>query len=160
MVDFLHAHWQGERYLLATPHLMLAALIIVETGQPVIATGGFMGSERVLTPAQFADMVARRQVRYALLPPIAPPGGQGGGVIDRGPTGYRVVSPALWRPDLPVTNIAAPAVSHPRKAADPRTGAETTPGPINVVRTDLRQMELYDFRPDSDDGSSGRQPGR
>ena len=158
LVDLLQAHRRGERYLLATSHLMVAALIIVETGQPVITTTGFMNTEPTITPAKFEDMVARRQVRYALLYPS--PGGPRGGVVDRGPGGSRIVSPALWRPRPPGSKTPVPAVDGPRKAPDPRVGTDASPGPSNPIRMDLQEMNLYDFRPNSENESISLQPGR
>jgi 4-amino-4-deoxy-L-arabinose transferase-like glycosyltransferase len=154
LVEFLRAHNQGERCLLATSHLMVAALIIVETGEPVISTAGFMGTEAVLTPAKFARMVTERQVRYALLTPVFSPGRANGSTSDRAPGGARIVSPAIWRPNNPGANIPVQAGDHPSEAADPAAGADASPGPINRLRIDLRRLELYDFRHDSPNESS------
>ncbi len=41
LVDFLRRNRQDERYLLATTGTRLAAPIIIETGEPVMAMGGF-----------------------------------------------------------------------------------------------------------------------
>src|SRR5262249_22112024 len=111
LADFLLAHRRGERYFLASANLMVAALIIVETGQPVIPTAGFMG-KAFITPARFADMVAKREVRYALLMPVSSPSAHTGG-SDWAPGGARIVSPALWRPGFPGSNIAMPADDRP-----------------------------------------------
>lgn len=70
LIDFLKAHHHGERYLVATPNVMTASPIIIETGEPVMPIGGFMGSERIITADQFARLVAQKQVRYALASPF------------------------------------------------------------------------------------------
>jgi 4-amino-4-deoxy-L-arabinose transferase-like glycosyltransferase len=45
----------------------LAAPVIIETGLPVMAIGGFMGTDPILTPERFAALVADHQVRFVLL---------------------------------------------------------------------------------------------
>lgn len=67
LADFLVATRQGERYLLATSTTMLAAPIIIRTGQPVMARGGFHGLDSILTPETFARMVAAREIRFAMV---------------------------------------------------------------------------------------------
>ena len=91
--DFLVAHRGDSRFLAATPTAVLAAPIIVRTGLPVLAAGGFSGTDPILTTDALAHMVARGEVRYAL-------------VNDRGRQGRfarwvrangTAVDPALWR---------------------------------------------------------------
>ena len=123
LLAFLRANHQGERYLLATLNARLAAPVIIETGQPVMAIGGFMGADPILTPERLAAMAADRQVRFVLL------GGdlarRGGGeppqrsITDWIKATGAAVDPALWR-------------STPVRAAGPGRG--TAP-------------ELYDLRP-------------
>jgi 4-amino-4-deoxy-L-arabinose transferase-like glycosyltransferase len=67
LMAFLAANRQGERYLLATSSTTLAAPIIVQTGEPVMARGGFHGLDPILTPEKLADLVAAKQVRFAML---------------------------------------------------------------------------------------------
>lgn len=64
---YLQQHAHGETYLLATPNARLAAPIIVHTGKPVMAMGGFSGEDRFVTPEQLRAMVAAHQVRYIFL---------------------------------------------------------------------------------------------
>lgn len=64
---FLQEHAHGETYLLATPNARLAAPIIIHTGMPVMAMGGFSGEDRFVTPEQLRSMVAAHQVRYIFL---------------------------------------------------------------------------------------------
>ncbi len=64
---FLKSNHQGERYLLATLSTRLAAPIIVHTGWPVMAMGGFMGTDPILTPEKLAQMVKDKQIRFVLL---------------------------------------------------------------------------------------------
>jgi 4-amino-4-deoxy-L-arabinose transferase-like glycosyltransferase len=67
LLAFLREHHRGERYLLATLNARLAAPVIIETGLPVMAIGGFMGIDPILTPERFAALVADHQVRFVLL---------------------------------------------------------------------------------------------
>jgi 4-amino-4-deoxy-L-arabinose transferase-like glycosyltransferase len=69
---FLLANRRGERYLLATPTAQLAAPLIVETGAPVMAIGGFTGGDPILTPDELGQIVAAGGLRFVML------GGAGG----------------------------------------------------------------------------------
>jgi 4-amino-4-deoxy-L-arabinose transferase-like glycosyltransferase len=73
LIAYLEAHRDGAKYLLATFNAQSAAPIILATGQPVMAIGGFTGSDPILTTTQFAALVAKGQVRYVMLQ------GEGGG---------------------------------------------------------------------------------
>jgi len=67
LAGFLEANRGGARYLVATTNAFSGAPLILETGEPVMAMGGFRGSDPALTPASLSDMIARRQVRYFLI---------------------------------------------------------------------------------------------
>lgn len=75
LVAFLKANRQDEKYLLVTPSAMLAAPLIIETREPVIAAGGFMGADPAMTADRLAAMVERREVRFVLTIPFPGPGG-------------------------------------------------------------------------------------
>ena len=64
LTAYLLRHRGGSRYLAATDTADDAEYIILETGQPVIATGGFSGNDPILTLTGFRRMVASHQVRY------------------------------------------------------------------------------------------------
>ena len=53
--------------MLATSTVTLAAPIIVATGEPVMARGGFHGLDPILTPDTLARMVDARDVRFVML---------------------------------------------------------------------------------------------
>jgi 4-amino-4-deoxy-L-arabinose transferase-like glycosyltransferase len=101
LLAFLRANHHGERYLLATLNSRLAAPVIIETGLPVMAIGGFMGADPILTPEQFAALAATGTVRFVLL------GGdfarRAGGespqrpIVDWIKTNGAIVDPTLWR---------------------------------------------------------------
>jgi 4-amino-4-deoxy-L-arabinose transferase-like glycosyltransferase len=67
LIEFLVAHRGQSRFLLATPTALLAAPIIVSTGQPVMAMGGYFGRDPILSVEAFADLARRGDVRYVLL---------------------------------------------------------------------------------------------
>ncbi len=67
LIAFLQANHHGERFLLATPSAQLASPLIIATGRPVMAMGGFHGLDRILTPEGLASLVEERQVRFIML---------------------------------------------------------------------------------------------
>jgi 4-amino-4-deoxy-L-arabinose transferase-like glycosyltransferase len=46
---------------------MTAAPLIIATGKPVIAMGGFAGSDPILTPQQLQDLIDAGQVRFVMI---------------------------------------------------------------------------------------------
>jgi 4-amino-4-deoxy-L-arabinose transferase-like glycosyltransferase len=67
LIAFLRANHRGERFLLATPSAQLASPLIIATGAPVMAMGGFHGLDPILTPDRLAALVQARQVRFVML---------------------------------------------------------------------------------------------
>jgi 4-amino-4-deoxy-L-arabinose transferase-like glycosyltransferase len=121
LISFLTANRQGERYLLASSTTMLAAPIIIQTGQPVMARGGFHGLDPILTPGKLAGLAAAGQVRFAMLGDLSAVSRRLGAEVAQEPIAQwvrsngKLVDPALWRPP----------------------GSRRTP------------MRLYDLRPDA-----------
>jgi 4-amino-4-deoxy-L-arabinose transferase-like glycosyltransferase len=72
LIDFLKVNRLGERYLLATSSATLAAPLIIETGEPVMAIGGFHGLDTILTPARLALLVETRKVRFVMRGDLSP----------------------------------------------------------------------------------------
>ncbi len=68
LIAFLEANHQGETFLLAVLNANTAAPMILETGEPVMALGGFSGSDPILTAEELEALVAAREVRFFLLP--------------------------------------------------------------------------------------------
>lgn len=104
LVEFLRANRRGERWILATSSVTLAAPIIVRSGEPVMARGGFHGLDPILTPDKLARMVEARQVRFAMLGDLSVVSRRLGGEAAGRPLADWVrahgtpVDPALWRP--------------------------------------------------------------
>ena len=72
LIDYLIANQDGATYLVAVDGSNGAAPIILATGKPVAAMGGFTGSDPWPTVAELQKLVSSGQLRYVLL------GGQGG----------------------------------------------------------------------------------
>jgi 4-amino-4-deoxy-L-arabinose transferase-like glycosyltransferase len=64
---FLQEHRGNARFLLAAPNALLAAPVIIGTGQPVMAFGGFFGNDPVMSIDAFAKAVERGEVRFVVL---------------------------------------------------------------------------------------------
>ena len=73
LIKYLEAHRDGAKYLVAVVSSNEADAIILETNQPVMALGGFSGSDPILTTTQLAALVKSGAVRFFLL------NGSGGG---------------------------------------------------------------------------------
>jgi 4-amino-4-deoxy-L-arabinose transferase-like glycosyltransferase len=66
LISYLEANRDGYFYLLAVSNSQQASSIALETGEPVLATAGFMGSDPALTAEKLAEMVANKQVRFVM----------------------------------------------------------------------------------------------
>ncbi len=103
LVGFLAANRRGERFLLATSSTRAAAPIIIETGEPVMAMGGFHGLDPILTPEALARMAEQGHVRFVMLGDLSPisrrMGGEAAGrpVADWVRANGTLVDPGLWR---------------------------------------------------------------
>ena len=155
LVAFLKANHRGERYLMASTDLQMVAPIIIDTGLPIIATGGFVGGDPILTKESIAGLVDEGKLRYVMLGGRGGRGGPGGGgppgMGPGGPFGGgevaawvrehgKVVEPELWRDPPPkVEEPPAGAVADPFMARMRRMG-----GPGGMMR-------LYDCRPPAEE---------
>jgi 4-amino-4-deoxy-L-arabinose transferase-like glycosyltransferase len=74
LLRYLEAHQGSARYLVATSSSGSASSLIIATGKPVMALGGFSGNDAILTTAQLAQLVASGKVHYFLIQS----GGMGG----------------------------------------------------------------------------------
>jgi 4-amino-4-deoxy-L-arabinose transferase-like glycosyltransferase len=138
LVAFLEHHHDREDYLLAAVNARQAAPIIIATGNPVMALGGFSGGDPILTVDDFSRLVAEHRVRFALI-------GDGSEGIRRvfgearqkpltdwiQANGKRVDA-ARWRTPVPVEDPGA-ANGRPLRAAE------------------SVDAHLYDLRPADDD---------
>jgi 4-amino-4-deoxy-L-arabinose transferase-like glycosyltransferase len=73
LTDYLAANRGSARWIVAVSSAMQAGSIELATGQPVMAMGGFSGSDPAPTLAQLQAYVASGELRYVIV------GGRGGG---------------------------------------------------------------------------------
>ncbi|SFC51535.1 glycosyltransferase family 39 protein [Clostridium uliginosum] len=73
LIEFLKSNKTNEKYLLAVSSARSSQDMIIQTGESVMAIGGFSGSDNILTLDQFKELVKKGEVRYVLT------GGMGGG---------------------------------------------------------------------------------
>jgi 4-amino-4-deoxy-L-arabinose transferase-like glycosyltransferase len=65
--SFLVLNRKNEKFLAGVPNAMIASPIILGTGQPVMAMGGFMGRDNILTTESLEKMVGGGEVRFFLV---------------------------------------------------------------------------------------------
>jgi 4-amino-4-deoxy-L-arabinose transferase-like glycosyltransferase len=93
MIAYLEAHRDGATWLVAVQGSSSAASIILATGGiPVMAMGGFLGTDAAPTLAQFEQYVKQGKVHYVL---AGGRGGLGGGGFGGG-SGGTVASVTSW----------------------------------------------------------------
>lgn len=136
LFNFLSNNHRGERFVLATPNAWLAAPIIIHTGKPVMALGGFSGRDPALTHEDFARLVEEGQIRFVLI------GGRGsfGRSRDSEARGQAIKALA-FRIGKPVDPVHWRSTSRRSERMDE---AE------KPIRRAGYRMQLYDLRPTAD----------
>ncbi len=76
LLAYLEANRGNAKFLVAVPSSMSADSIIINTGEPVMAMGGFSGSDPILTAQSVAQLVQDGTVRFFLLGGGGPGGQQ------------------------------------------------------------------------------------
>jgi len=94
LITYLETHQGGAKFLVATASSMDAESIIIGTGKPVMALGGFSGSDQTLTTAQLARLVANGTIHYFLIQGGGPGGGGGNAALMQWITTHGTVVPA------------------------------------------------------------------
>lgn len=67
LIEFLQSNKTNEKYLLVVSSANEAQDIIINTGESVMALGGFSGSDKILTLDEFKKMVTKGEVRYVMV---------------------------------------------------------------------------------------------
>ena len=67
LTDFLLNNMGNATFLVAVPNAMMAEGLILATGKPVMAVGGFSGSDPILTVGELQKMVANGVVKYYMV---------------------------------------------------------------------------------------------
>jgi 4-amino-4-deoxy-L-arabinose transferase-like glycosyltransferase len=128
LAEYLKAHRGGARFLVATADATSAAPLILDTGEPVMAIGGFSGSDPILTAKQLAAMVKAGEVRYFLVHEQ---------LAQRAWVSAQRSGPMSWVVGhcIPVTGAALPFATG---------GGGIAPLPIAIVRYGNASYALYD----------------
>lgn len=67
LIQFLEAHQGNTRFLVATLNATTAGPLILSTGKPVMALGGFLGTDPILTVPQLQALITNHTVRFFYL---------------------------------------------------------------------------------------------
>jgi hypothetical protein len=79
LIAYLEKNRGGATWLLAVPSAQSASSIILQTGQPVIAMGGFTGSDPAMTVQKLQAYVKAGKLHYVMTGGGGPGGGGPGG---------------------------------------------------------------------------------
>ncbi|BAQ12392.1 dolichyl-phosphate-mannose-protein mannosyltransferase [Clostridium botulinum B2 128] len=96
LIEFLKSHKTNEKYLLVTSSTNgYASDIIINTGESVMALGGFFGTDKVITLDEFKKLVNNGEIRYVMV------GGMGGNsssdIMNWVKENGKVVSESEWK---------------------------------------------------------------
>jgi 4-amino-4-deoxy-L-arabinose transferase-like glycosyltransferase len=67
LTNYLIAHREAAKFLVAVPNANVAAPLIISTGLPVMAIGGYLGDDPILTPSDVERLASDRQLRFVML---------------------------------------------------------------------------------------------
>jgi 4-amino-4-deoxy-L-arabinose transferase-like glycosyltransferase len=67
LTGYLIAHREAAKFLVAVPNANVAAPLIISTGLPVMAIGGYLGDDPILTPSDVERLASDRQLRFVML---------------------------------------------------------------------------------------------
>jgi 4-amino-4-deoxy-L-arabinose transferase-like glycosyltransferase len=96
LTEFLISHHDGEQWIVAVSSSHGATDIIMSTGEPVMALGGFSGSDRILTTESLQSLIGDGKIRYFYLSSgSGDRGGSGGGDISSWVSNACTVVPSL-----------------------------------------------------------------
>ncbi|MDE5458577.1 hypothetical protein GWE18_38545 [Bradyrhizobium sp. CSA112] len=67
LTGYLIANREAANFLVAVPNANVAAPLIISTGMPIMAMGGYLGDDPILTPSDIERLVSDRQLRFVML---------------------------------------------------------------------------------------------
>jgi 4-amino-4-deoxy-L-arabinose transferase-like glycosyltransferase len=67
LIAYLRRQRGQERFMLAVPNALMAAPLIMATGEAVMAIGGYAGADPILAPADLQRLAERGEVRFVML---------------------------------------------------------------------------------------------
>jgi hypothetical protein len=66
-VNYLIDNRGEANWLVAVPNALVAAVLIIRTGLPVMAMGGYLGDDPILMPPELARLVSDGKLRFVML---------------------------------------------------------------------------------------------
>jgi 4-amino-4-deoxy-L-arabinose transferase-like glycosyltransferase len=141
LINFLLKNNTGEKWLVAVPDCSTAESIILATGKPVMALGGFSGNDKILTVASLSKLVKEGQIKYYMVG-----GSKGGGsessddVTTWVKAHGKVVSSSLWS-DTATSNSAASSSS---TSSSKSSSSSSSSGGFGGFKEESSQV-LYDL---------------
>lgn len=67
LIAFLKEQRGNEKFLVAVENALLAGPLIIATGEPVMALGGYLGTDPILTPEKLAALAENGTLRFVML---------------------------------------------------------------------------------------------
>src|SRR5829696_7127898 len=67
LTGYLIAHREAAKFLVAVSNANVAAPLIISTGLPIMAIGGYLGDDPILTPSDIERLASDRQLRFVML---------------------------------------------------------------------------------------------
>jgi 4-amino-4-deoxy-L-arabinose transferase-like glycosyltransferase len=67
LTSYLTRNREAAKFLVAVPNANVAAPLIISTGLPVMAIGGYLGDDPILAPSDIERLAADRQLRFVML---------------------------------------------------------------------------------------------
>lgn len=96
LISFLEENNTGERFLVVVPNASEAEPIILATGKPVMAIGGFSGNDNTLTVATLQQMVEQGEVKYFMVGGRGKTGGSSSEVTEWVEENGKAVDSSEW----------------------------------------------------------------
>lgn len=81
LLQYVTQHNTGEKYLFAVSNASSAAPYIIQTGKPVMAMGGFGGSDPILTVDSLKALISKGEIKYFMINGIGGRGGESNEII-------------------------------------------------------------------------------
>lgn len=67
LIAFLNEEHGSEKFLVAVENALLAGPLIIATGAPVMALGGYLGTDPILTPEKLAALAQSGALRFVMI---------------------------------------------------------------------------------------------
>jgi 4-amino-4-deoxy-L-arabinose transferase-like glycosyltransferase len=102
LTSYLVANREAANFLVAVPNANVAAPLIISTGLPVMAIGGYLGDDPILTPSDIERLASDRLLRFVMLGGFTLAPAKQAAALDPIARWVRAnghpVDPKLWRP--------------------------------------------------------------